>query len=112
MEIQEIGEDEEDEDYGYVLATNRISTSSKDKAFKKNLYRSKLRNISVYLNAMKKQEDWSNKAFKKIKHQSYDYVLRNFSLWKSPKKKNGVPLKVVDDPKIKNQLFMEFHDIL
>jgi hypothetical protein len=33
-------------------------------------------------------------------------------LWKRPKKKDGVPLRVVDDVETKNQVLKEFHDTL
>lgn len=68
MEIQEIGKDDEDKNYGYMLTINWISKSSKDEAFRKDLYRSKLRDIGINLNILKKQESWSNKAFKDIKY--------------------------------------------
>lgn len=51
-----------------MLTINWISKNNKDEAFRKDLYRSKLRDIDINLNILKKQESWSNKAFKDIKY--------------------------------------------
>lgn len=83
IEIQEIDKDDEDEDYGYVLAINRISIRDEDVAFKKDLYRGKLREIDIYLSTIRIKEGWSKKAFKDIKHQFYEYILRDSFLWRS-----------------------------
>ena len=110
METQEIGEDEEG--YGYVQATNGGNTSEQDQAFREDLYRDKLKDIGIYLSSMKRQEGWSDKVFKGIRHQSYNYILRDSFLWKRPKRKDGVPLRVVDDEETKNRILKEFHDTL
>jgi hypothetical protein len=112
METQEIGEDEEDEGYGYVQASEGENTSGKNLAFKEDLYEGKLKDIGIYLSTMKRQEGWTDKAFKSIRHQSYNYILRDSFLWKRPKRKDGVPLKVVDDEETKSQILKEFHDTL
>ena len=51
---------------------------------------------------MRRQENWSNKTFEDIGHQSYDYLLRVSLLWKRPKRKDKVSLRVVDDVETKN----------
>lgn len=56
METQEIGEDEEDEGYGYVQASNGANTSSENLAFRKDLYGGKLKDICIYLSTIKRQE--------------------------------------------------------
>lgn len=54
IEIQEIGKDDEDEYYSYVLTINGINTSDEDVTFREDLYRCKLRDIGIYLSIMKK----------------------------------------------------------
>lgn len=112
MEAQEIGDDYEEEDYGYILATDGASTSNGDLPFKEDLYEGRLRDIGIYLSTLKRQEGWLDKTFKDIRHQSYDYLLRDGFLWKRPKRKDGVPLRVVGDLETKNLLLKEFHDTL
>lgn len=51
---EEIDEDDEDKDYYCILAINGINKSSKKYNFRKDLYRRKLRDISIYLSIMKK----------------------------------------------------------
>lgn len=46
--------------------------------------------------------------FKDIRHQSYNYLLRDRFLWKRPKKRDGMPLKVVDDLRTKHNVLGEF----
>ena len=112
MEAQEIGEDNEDKDYGYVLATDGTSANDGELPFRANLYEGRLREIGIYLSTLKRQEGWLDKTFKDIRHQSYGYLLRDGFLWKRPKRKDGVPLRVVDDSETKNQILKEFHDTL
>ena len=112
METHEASDDEKDEDYGYVLATNGASTNDEDQPFKEDLYGSKFKYIGIYLSTMKRQDGWSTKTFKDIRHRSYDFLLRDGLLWKRPKRKDGVPLRVVDDIETKNQVLKEFHDTL
>ena len=51
-----------------------------------------------------------DKTFKDIKYESYDYSLRDGFLWKRPKRKDGVLLRVVGDIGTKTQILKEFHD--
>ena len=87
MEIVEVGEHNGDEEYTYNLATNGAKSSGNDQSFREDVYIGKLRDIGIYLNTMRRQENWSNKIFRDIRHQSYGYLLRDCLLWKRPKKK-------------------------
>ena len=111
METIEVGEDDGDEEYGYVHATSGANSSG-DHSFREDLYGGRLKDIGIYLNTMRRQENWSNKDFKDIRHQAYGYFLRDCLLWKRPKRKDGVLLRVVDDVETKNQVLKEFHDTL
>jgi hypothetical protein len=51
-----------------------------------------------------------DKTFKDIRHQSYGYLLRDGFLWKRPKRKDGVPLRVIGDTETENQILKEFHN--
>ena len=67
-------------------ATNGASSNDEDEFFRENFDGGKLKNIGIYLNIMKRQEHWSIKTCKDIRHHSYDYFLRDNLLWKRPKK--------------------------
>ena len=112
METQEVGEDNEDEDYGYILATEGANTNGGDLPFRADLYEGRLRDIGIYLSTLKRQDGWLDKTFKDIRHQSYSYLLRDGFLWKRPKRNDGMPLRVVGDVATKNQVLKEFHDTL
>ena len=110
METHEVDESTEDSDYGYVLATNGANTDGEALPFEANQYEGRLRDIGIYLSTLRKQEGWMDKTFKDIRHQSYGYLLRDGFLWKRPKRKDGVPLRVIGDMETKNQILKEFHD--
>src|SRR5450759_1456029 len=93
METQEVDEDNEDDDYGYVLATGGAHTDDETLSFEANHYEGRLREIGIYLSTLKRQEGWMDKTFKNIRHQSYGYLLRDGFLWKRPKRTDGVPLR-------------------
>ena len=110
METHEVDERSEDIDYGYVLATNGASIDSEALPFESNQYEGRLRDIGIYLSTLRRQEGWMDKNFKDITHQSYSYFLRNGFLWKRPKRKDGVPLRVIGNIGTKNQILKKFHD--
>ena len=110
METHEVDESTEDSDYGYVLATNGANTDGEALPFEANQYEGRLRDIGIYLSTLRRQEGWMDKTFKNIRHQSYGYLLRDGFLWKRPKRKDGVPLRVIGDMETKNQILKEFHD--
>jgi hypothetical protein len=110
METHEVDEDDDDDDYGYVLATSGANTDGETLPFKADQYEGRLRDIGIYLSTLKRQEGWMDKTFKDIRHQSYGYLLRDGFLWKRPKRKDGVPLRVIGDTETKNQILKEFHN--
>ena len=69
----------------YMLSSG--ANSSGDQSFREDLYGGRLKDIGIYLNTMRRQENWSNKDFKDIRHQTYGYLLRDCLLWKTTKKK-------------------------
>jgi hypothetical protein len=112
METHEVDEDDDNDDYGYVLATSGANTDGETLPFKADQYEGRLRDIGIYLSTLKRQEGWMDKTFKDIRHQYYGYLLRDGFLWKRPKRKDGVPLRVIGDTETKNQILKEFHDTL
>ena len=56
METHEVDEDNEDDDYGYVLATKGANIDGETLPFKADQYEGKLRNIGIYLSTLKRQE--------------------------------------------------------
>ena len=91
-------------DYGYVLAISEANSDVEALPFRVELYEGRHKDIDFYLGTLKRQEGWMDKIFKDIRHQSYNYLLRDGFLWKRPKRKNGVPLRVIDDAETKNQI--------
>jgi hypothetical protein len=56
MEIQEVDEDNEDDDYGYILTTSGTNLYSENLPLRANQYKGRLRHIGIYLNTLKTQE--------------------------------------------------------
>jgi len=80
--------------------------------FREDLYEGRLKNIGHYLSMLKVPTDWTEKFSKEIRHKAYGYLLEDGFLWKRPKRKDGVPLRVVDDQPTKRRIMEEFHDTL
>ncbi|KAL3687707.1 hypothetical protein R1sor_014016 [Riccia sorocarpa] len=80
--------------------------------FREDLYSGKLRDIGLYLSSLEKPEGCSDAEFKKVRHKAYGFLLHEGYLWKRPKRRDGVLLRVVDDRDTKLQLLKEFHDTL
>lgn len=112
MKAREIDEKNENKEYGYIMAIDGANINSNDLPFKEELYQGRLKDIGIYLSMLRQQEGWLNKTFKEIRHISYNYLLRDGLLWKRPKRKDGISLRVVDDAKTKNEVLEEFHDSL
>ena len=80
--------------------------------FKNELYKRRLKEIGLYLSTLKRQEGWMDKTFKDIRHQSYEYLLRDGFLWKRAKRVDEFSLRVIDDSETKILVLKEFHDAL
>ena len=84
-------------DEWFTMAIDGVEIGDKILLFKENLYEGKLKEIGQNLSSLIIQEGWSNKTFLKIRHQSYQYFLKDGFLWKRSKRKDGISLGVVDD---------------
>ena len=95
---------------GYVMRIDGEGSSTRALPFKVELYEGKLKDIGLYLSTMERQEGWMDKTFKDIRHQSYEYLLKDGFLWKRAKRADEMPLRVVGDSVTKSQVLKEFHD--
>ncbi|KAL3681576.1 hypothetical protein R1sor_024532 [Riccia sorocarpa] len=75
--------------------------------FRQELYSGKLREIGLYLSSLERHVE-----FKEIRRKAYGYLLRNGFLWKRPRRRDGMVVRVVDDEETKKKLLEEFHDTL
>jgi hypothetical protein len=105
------GDSDEGED-AYVSAAEMAGECDEVLPFEADLYEGKMKEIGLYLSTLKKQEGWTDKDFKRIRHQSYGFFLRDKLLWKRPKRNDGMPLRVVGNTETKYQVLKEFHDTL
>jgi hypothetical protein len=83
-----------------------------DVPFREQLYEGKFKAIGEYLSSFKKKEGMTEKEFKEIRHKAYGYLLQDGYLWKRPKRKDGIPVRVIDDEESKKKVMKEFHDTL
>jgi len=112
MMAYEKGECEEKKSLGYLFATDGVEIEDDVQIFHEDLYEGRLKDIGIYLSTMKRQDDWMDKTFKDIRHQSYGYLLKDGFLWKRPNRGDKVPLRVVGDLDTKTKVLKEFHDTL
>ncbi|KAL3695519.1 hypothetical protein R1sor_009595 [Riccia sorocarpa] len=106
------GEDEmieDDDDLGMEFYS--ISHLRED-GFMEELYESDLLDIGWYLHTLKKQDSWSDEQYRSIRKKAYNYMLKDGYLWKRPKRRDGLPLRVVCDVDTQQKLMKEFHESL
>ncbi|KAL3689190.1 hypothetical protein R1sor_015499 [Riccia sorocarpa] len=80
--------------------------------FREELYCGGLKDIGFYLSSLKRREGWSDAEFSKVRKKAYGFLLQDGYLWKRPKRRDGEPLRVVDDERTKEELLKEFHESL
>ncbi|MCO5601145.1 hypothetical protein L7F22_055264 [Adiantum nelumboides] len=68
--------------------------------------------IGQYLSTLSRHEGWSDEEFKRIRRKAYGYFLKNGFLWKHPKKRDGILLRIVCDKETQMKLMQEFHESL
>ncbi|KAL3685685.1 hypothetical protein R1sor_003707 [Riccia sorocarpa] len=106
------GEDEmieDDDDLGMEFCS--ISHLRED-GFREELYEGDLLEIGWYLHTLKKRDSWSDEQYRGIRKKSYNYMLKDGYLWKRPKRRDGLPLRVVCDVETQQKLMKEFHESL
>lgn len=109
MIAEEDDEDDNTNSYGIIIV-NINNKNDKILSFKEELYDDKLRDVGQYLSTLQKLKEWTDKYFKEVRRHSYKYLLKDEVLWKKPKRKDGIPLRVVEDLSTKIQVLKEFHD--
>jgi hypothetical protein len=95
----------------YCLRTNALSGDD-ILTFHEDLYEGKMLDIGHYLSTLQKRATWSDRTFKHIRQKAYGFCLQDGYLWKRPKRKDGVPLRVVGDSTTKATILKEYHDTM
>ncbi|KAL3682680.1 hypothetical protein R1sor_000702 [Riccia sorocarpa] len=80
--------------------------------FREDLYEGEWLNIGCYLETLSKQEGWTDEEFRRIRKKAYNFRLEGGYLWKRPKRRTGMPLRVVCDRETQLKLMAEFHESL
>ena len=53
---------------------------------------------------------WTKEEANRIRKKAYRFFLRDGGIWKHPKKRNGVPLRVVATKEEQEELLAAFHE--
>jgi hypothetical protein len=105
----------EDEDVGVDffetahLTTERGSTPTLNE-FDESEYDGEWLRIGMFLKTMTPAADWTREEAYRIRKTAYRFFLRDGRIWKHPKKKNGVPLRVVTKKEEQEELLVAFHE--
>ncbi|KAL3700954.1 hypothetical protein R1sor_018976 [Riccia sorocarpa] len=103
---------EESEDIGeQFYSVSEVGVNS-DVGFREDLYEGEWLDIGRYLKALCRQEGWTDEEFRKIRKKAYNFRLEGGYLSKRPKRRIGVPLRVVCDAEAQLRLMAEFHESL
>jgi hypothetical protein len=90
----------ENEDVGVdFFETAHRTTERKDASalneFDKSEYDGDWLRIGMFLKTMTPAAEWTREEACRIQKKAYRFFLRDGHIWRHPKKKNGVPLRVV-----------------
>jgi hypothetical protein len=105
----------EDEDVGSDffeaahLATERGSTPTLNE-FNESEYYGEWLQIGRFLKTMTTATEWIREEACRIQKKAYRFFLRDGHIWRHPKKKNGVSLRVVMKKEEQEELLMTFHE--
>jgi hypothetical protein len=105
----------EDEDVGVNffevahLTTERGSTPTLNE-FDESEYDGEWLQIGMFLKMMTPAAEWTRENACWIPRKVYRFFLRDRRIWKHPKKKNGVPLRVVTKKEEQKELLVTFHE--
>jgi hypothetical protein len=91
------------------LTTERASTPSLNE-FDESEYDGELLLIGRFLRTMTPATEWTREEANRIRKKAYRFFLRDGRIWKHPKKKNGVPLRVLVKEEEQKELLAAFHD--
>ena len=78
--------------------------------FREDLYLGELVQIGRYLSTLEKDPLWNADTFNRIRKKSYLFMLRDGVLWKHPKKKGQMLLRVIGTNKEKTEILRNLHD--
>jgi hypothetical protein len=91
------------------LTTERASTWTLNK-FDESEYEGEWLLIGRFLRTMTPATEWTKEEANRIRKKAYHFFLRDGHLWKHPKKRNGVPLRLVVKKEEQEELLAAFHD--
>ena len=107
-----VSEDEEvgvDFFEGAYMTTEGGSTPALND-FDESKYDGEWLQIAGFLRTMAPDASWTKDEANQIRKKAYRFFLRDGYLWKHPKKRNGVPLRVVAMKEEQEELLTAYHD--
>ena len=99
-----------DEDESSTCVTIHSHAAEELLEFKEDLYSGEFLLIGRYLSTLEADESWTEDESKKIRKKAYGFILKEGFLWKRPKKRGHIPLRVVDTEGEKLQILQQSHD--
>ncbi|KAL3699861.1 hypothetical protein R1sor_017883 [Riccia sorocarpa] len=108
-EMLVVAEHEEEDDVWCRVGQQEVESYD---LFKEELYGGLFGDIGYYLSTLTRRETWSDADFRRIRQKAYRYFLHDGYLWKRPKRRDGEPVRVIDDQETKLEVLMEYHESL
>jgi hypothetical protein len=91
------------------LATERGGTPALNE-FDESEYDGEWLRIERFLKTMTPTPEWTKEEAGRIRKKAYRFFLHDGRIWKHPKKRNGVPLRVVTKKEEQEELLTAFHE--
>ena len=93
------------------VTTDRESTPALND-FDESKYDGEWLQIGGFLRTMMPDASWSKDEANRIRKKAYRFFLRDGHIWKHPKKRDGVPLRVVAKKEEQVELLAAYHESL
>jgi len=90
---------------------SEIEEKIEELLFYEDLYSGELLVIGRYISTLERDTKWSDEEFNKIRKKAYKFMIKDGYLWRRPKARKQVPLRVLDTEGEKSRVLQEAHDM-
>ena len=103
---EEVGEDF----FRSANVTTRKGSTPALNEFNESEYDGEWLRIGRFLRTMTPDTAWTREEANRVRKKAYRFFLRDGCIWRHPKKRNGIPLRVVAKKEEHEELLAAFHE--
>jgi len=101
----------DDAEASHLMCLNsNLEEDREEVEFNEEAYSGELLQLGRYLTTLQQDPEWSKQDFNNIRKRSYQFMVREGFLWKLPKKKGHLCLRVIGKEEEKQEILQNLHD--